>query len=119
MASYYGDIFFLQKKVIRLVTQNTYNSHTEPILKENKLLSLVDMFLLNKLKFLHKLFHNNLPSCFQKYWEHFTNLVVNCNLRSRVLSVPRIYYVYPEWLFVYQLVKLLNDFDSFIIIKLR
>ena len=27
------DIFLLQKKAIRLVTHNTYNSHTEPIFK--------------------------------------------------------------------------------------
>ena len=113
------DIFLLQKKAIRLVTHNTYNSHTEPIFKENGLLNLVDMFLLNKLKFLHKLFHNNLPSYFQTYWEHFTNLVVNYNLRSRVLPGPRIHHVYAESLFVYRLVKILNDFDSLTIIKLR
>ena len=67
------------------------------------------MFVLNKLKFLHKLFHNNLPSYFQTYWEHFTNLVVNYNLRSRVLPVPRIHHVYAESLFVYQLVKILRE----------
>ena len=77
------------------------------------------MFLLNKLKFLHKLFHNNLPSYFQTYWEHFPNLVVNYNLRSKVLLVPRIHHVYAESLFVYQLVKILNYFDSLTIIKLR
>ena len=79
------------------------------------------MFLLNKLKFLHKLFHSNLPSYFLTYWEHFTNLVVNYNLRSRVLPVPRIHHVivYAESLFVYQLVKILYDFDSLTIIKLR
>ena len=77
------------------------------------------MFLLNKFKFLHKLFHNNLPSYFQSYWEHFTKSVVNYNLRSRMLPVPRIYHVYAESLFVYQLVKILNDFESLIIIKLR
>ena len=79
------------------------------------------MFLLNKLKFLHKLFHNNLPSYFQTYWEHFTKSVVNYNLSSRLLPVPRIHHVYAESLFVYQLVKLLNDFDSLIhvIVKLR
>ena len=76
----FKDIFLLQKKAIRLVTHNIYNSHTEPILKENGLLNLIDMFLLNKLKFLHNLFHNNLPSYFQTYCEHFTNLVVNYNL---------------------------------------
>ena len=61
------DIVLLQKKAIRLVTHNTYNSHTEPIFMENGLLNLVDMFLLNKLKFIHKLIHNNLPSYIQTY----------------------------------------------------
>ena len=77
------------------------------------------MFLLNKFKFLHKLFHNNLPSYFQRYWEHFTKSVVNYNLRSRLLPVPRMHHVYAESLFVYQLVKLLNNFDSLIIVKFR
>ena len=112
------DIFLLQKKAIRLVTHNSYTSHTEPIFKEKGLLNLPDMFLLNKLKFLHKLFHNNLPSYFSTYWDHFTKSVVNYNLRSRMLPVPRIYHVYAESLFVYQLVTC-NDFESFIIIKLR
>ena len=40
-------------------------------------------------------------------------------LRSRVLPVPRIHHVCAESLFVYQLVKILNDFDSLTIIKLR
>ena len=90
------DMFLLQKKAIRLVTHNSYTSHTEPIFKEKGLLSLPDLFLLNKLKFLHKLFHNNLPLYFQTYWEHFTKSVVNYNLRSRMLQVPRIYHIYAE-----------------------
>ena len=36
-----------------------------------------------------------------------------------MLPVPRIYHVYAESLFVYQLVKILNDFENLIIIKLR
>ena len=71
MGSKFKDIFLLQKKAIRLVMHNSYTSHTEPIFNEKGLLNLPDMFLLNKLKFLHKLFHNNLPSYFQTYWEHF------------------------------------------------
>ena len=77
------------------------------------------MFISNKINFLHKLFHNNLPSYFQTYWEHFTKSTVNYNLRSRVLPVPRIHHVYAESLFVYQLVKILNDFDSLTLIKLK
>ena len=90
------DISVLQKKAIRVVTNNTYKSHTEPIFKEYGLLNVNDMFLLNKLKLLHKLFHNNLPVYFEGYWEHFTK---------------------PK--FVYQLIKLLNEFDNSVIIKLK
>ena len=39
------------EKVIRLVTHNTYNSHTEPTLKGNGLWNLVDMSLLNNYNF--------------------------------------------------------------------
>ena len=83
------DIFLHQKKAIRLVMHNSYTSHTEPIFKQKGLLNLPGMFLSNKLKFLHKLFHNNLPSYFQTYWEHFTKSVVNYNLRSRMLPVQK------------------------------
>ena len=94
-----------EKSHIRVVTNNTYKSHTEPIFKEYDLLNVNDMFLLNKLKFLHKLCHNNLPVYFEGYWEHLTKTELEYNLRSRMLPVPRIHYVYAESLFVYQLIK--------------
>ena len=113
------DISVLQKKAIRVVTNNTYKSHTEPTFKEYGLLNVNEMFLLNKLKFLHKLFHNNLPVYFEGYWEHFTKPKQEYNLRSIILPVPRIHHVYAESLFVYQLIKLLNEFDNSVIIKLK
>ena len=78
-----------------------------------------DMFLLNKLNFLHKLYHKNLPVYFEGYWEHLTKTELEYNLRSRMLPVPRIHYVYAESLFVYQLIKILNEFDNSVIIKLK
>ena len=109
MGVHLQDISVLQKTAIRVVTNNTYKSHTEPIFKEYGLLNVNDMFLLNKLKFLHKLFHNNLPVYFEEYWEHFTKPKQEYNLRSCILPVPRIHHVYAESLFVYQLIKLLNE----------
>ena len=113
------DISVLQKKAIRVVTSNTYKSHTEPIFKECGLLNVNDMFLLNKLKFLHILYDNNLPVYFEGYWEHLTKTELKYNLRSRMLPVPRIHHVYAESLFVYQLIKILNEFDISVIIKLK
>ena len=77
------------------------------------------MFLLNKLKFLHKLYHNNLPVYFEGYWEHFIKPKQEYNIRSYILPVPRIHHVYAESLFVYQLIKLLKEFDNSVIIKLK
>ena len=36
-----------------------------------------------------------------------------------MLPVPRIHHVYAELLFVYQLIKILNEFDNSVIIKLK
>ena len=36
-----------------------------------------------------------------------------------MLPVPRIHHVYAESLFVYQLIKILNEFDNSVIIKLK
>ena len=74
-----GRLFTLQKKAIRVVSHSDYLSHTDPIFKELKLLTLEDMFTL-----------------------HY-------NLRPHALALPRIYHVYAESCLVYQLVKLYND----------
>ena len=41
----------IQKKVMRIITLNTYNSHTEPFFKNLKLLKIEDMLKLQELKF--------------------------------------------------------------------
>ena len=80
MGVHLQDISVLQKKTIRVVTNNTFKSHTEPIFKEYSLLYVNDMFLLNKLNFLYKLYHNNLPVYFEGYWEHLTKTELDYNL---------------------------------------
>ena len=47
---------YMAKKAIRVVSLSDYLSHTDPIFKELKLLTLED--ILQKFKFLHKLAHN-------------------------------------------------------------
>ena len=100
---------YIAKKAIRLVSLSDYLSHTDPIFKELKLLTLEDMFTLQKFKFLHKLAHNTLPTYFDTYKPFLTRLPVVYNLRPHALALPRIYHVYAESCLVYQLVKLYND----------
>ena len=83
----------LQKKAIRVVSLSDYLSHTDPIFNELKLLTLEDMFTLQKFKFLHKLAHNTLPTYFDTYKPFLTRLPVVYNLRPHALALPRIYHV--------------------------
>ena len=62
----------LQKRAIRLITLSRYNSHTAPLFKKLKLLTIKDMLALQELKFYYKLTHNELPAYFQN-WQIVTN----------------------------------------------
>ena len=111
----------LQKKVIRIITNSKYISHTEPLMKELKLLKVEDMFSLNILKFLHKLAHNNLPTYFEIYRPYLQETITPYNLRSHLLPVPPITHVYAESTLLYQSVQMLNNIsrnDKLILDKL-
>ena len=47
---------------MRIITLNAYNSHTEPLFKNLKLLKIEDMLKLQELKFYFKYIHKQLPS---------------------------------------------------------
>ena len=64
----------IQKKTIRTITYNNYTAHTEPLLKELNLLKVKDMFDLKILKFLFKLYHNELPPFFNIYRVHLEKI---------------------------------------------
>jgi hypothetical protein len=55
-----------QKRAIRVVTCSKYNMHTEPLLKNLKILKASDIFKLAKLKFYHKFVNNKHPLYLQK-----------------------------------------------------
>ena len=113
----------LQKKTIRVVNFSPYVSHSEPIFKKKKLklLNLDDLFTLKKIKFLHKLAHNTLPTYFNSYRQFFIKKNTAYNLRSHALPLPRVNHVFAEKSLVYELVKLHNDttYDSHIFKKIK
>ena len=117
----YISLSYIAKKAIRVVSHSDYLSHTDPIFKELQLLTLEDMFTLQKFKFLHKLAHNTLPTYFDTYKLFSTRLPMVYNLRPHALALPHIYHVYAESCLVYQLVKLYNDttYDLLILRKIE
>ena len=80
-----------------------------------------DLFTLKILKFLYKLVHNTLPTCFNSYRQFCIKTNTAYNLRNYALSLPRVNHVFAEKSFVYEVIKLNNDttYDSYIFLKNR
>ena len=62
-----SSLFKLQKKIIRIITNNKFNAHTDPIFKSLGFLKLQDLYRLNVLKFYYKHCHNQLPHFLQSF----------------------------------------------------
>ena len=72
----------IQKKAIRIITSNRYNSHTEPLFKQLNMLKLEDLLKLQQLKFYFKFNEGSLPVYLQN-WDITTNAHVhNYNTRE-------------------------------------
>ncbi len=61
----------LQKKSIRIINCKPYRYHTEPLFKNNRILTVHDQYTHNILIFMHQLKYNKLPKSFDslKYFE--------------------------------------------------
>jgi hypothetical protein len=57
-------IFKLQKKAIRIITNSSFNSHTDPLFQELNLLKVMDMCIFQEYKFCYKFQNRTLPSYF-------------------------------------------------------
>lgn len=57
-------LFKLQKKSIRLIANEKYNAHTQPLFKALQLLTINDILKLQELKFIYKLENQQLPPYF-------------------------------------------------------
>ena len=107
-----GALDKIQKKAVRTITYSNYIAHSEPLLKELNLLKVKDLFELKILKFLFKLYHNNLPPYFNSYRSHLEKIVTPYTLRPHPLPVPRVSHVFAEAGLLYKLVVIKNKFDA-------
>ena len=68
---------------MRIITLNTYNSHTEQLFKNVKLLKIEDMLTLQELKFYFKYIHKQLPS-YLLNWQIIPSINIhNYNTRAK------------------------------------
>ena len=80
--TYTKQLFIIQKKAIRILTNANYNAHTDPIFKELNILKLKDMYSLSACKLMYQHIHNMLPTPLQNMFTLNRN-IHNYNTRIR------------------------------------
>jgi Reverse transcriptase (RNA-dependent DNA polymerase) len=79
-----------QKKIIRSITNSPYNSHTDTLFTNLKILPYTKLILQSKLLFMHSYHYNYAPPAFTNTWTLNANRVPELNLRnSEDYTLPR------------------------------
>ena len=79
--SYKEPIFKLQKKAIRIISNQTSRSHSLPLFKDLHLLRLSDIFKFKLLTFVYESTNLLTPSCFYGYFS-FNSVIHNYSTRQ-------------------------------------
>ena len=103
-------MFTLQKKAIRLISNNSYICHTNPLFIKLNRLKIGDIFKLKLLKLYYKLSYNLLPSYFDTCrYRDIIEQDPGRVLRINYIHPPLIRRVYAECSPLFQLIKLINN----------
>ena len=57
-------IYNMQKKIVRIINNKSYRSHTDPLFKKCQLLKLEDLYTLQVALFMHDYKYDRLPPSF-------------------------------------------------------
>ena len=101
----------LQKKAIRLITNNKYIAHTNPLFKRLQLLKIVDIFKLRVLKFYYNLYNGLLPAYFNVFLDCITREPPRV-LRNPLIHQPVLRTKYAECNLLFQLIKVINSLKN-------
>ena len=105
----------VQKRALRIISDNKFNAHTEPICRAERLLKVKDIYRLGIYKFYYKLINNHLPHYFQDFTPTFSVGVNHYSLRNPIRQIPRIKHEFPRHPLRYKLIETLNNTSETII----
>ena len=99
----------MQKKAVRIITQNNYIAHSEPLCKQYDLIKLTDMFSIAIWKFYYKLMNNQLPTYFSRMKPIVPIICTRYGIRNPVFHLPNIIrHSFGEQSIGYCLIKQIN-----------
>ena len=99
----------VQKSAQRIISDNKFNAHTEPICRAERLLKVKEIYRLGIKKFYYKLINNYLPHYFHNFTPTFSDGVNYYSLRNPIREIPRIKYEFPRHSLRYKLIETLNN----------
>ena len=107
-------IFKLQKKAVRIITNSTFNAHTDPIFSRLNILPLQTIIYQSNLYLMHSIYHKYAPSSLCNLFPTNVDRAHNYELRNvDDYSLPRIRYTYLRNFPFYQLPKTWNEAGLF------
>ena len=105
-------LHLLQKRALRIVVNQDYIAHSEPICKSLGLLRVPNMFKFALWKFYFRLMNNKLPTCFEYLKPVLPRICDIHTIRRPSFHLPFIKHDFAEQLLCYQLPKILNENGS-------
>ena len=88
-------VYILQKKAVRIITNNyTFGSyiktHSAPLFKSLKILTIHDIFTLETLKFVYDCLKKTNPIQFHNYYHFSSNMMNTASTREFKLNIPSV-----------------------------
>ena len=105
-------LLLLQKKAVRIITNQDYIAHSEPLCKLLNVLKVSDLFVCSLWKFYYKLTRRELPPYFDIMLPTLPNVCDYYNIRRPIFHLPFIKHGFAEQRLDYQLIKILNVHGS-------
>ena len=105
----------VQKRALRIISDNKFNAHTEPICRAERLLKVKEIYRLGIYKFYYKQINNHLPHYFQDFTPTFSGGANHYLLNNPIRQIPRIKHKFPRHSLRYKLIETLNNTSDTII----
>ena len=93
-------IHLFQKKALRIITNNEYLAHTEPICKNLRLVKVIDMYRLSMWKFYYKLMNNTLPNYFEIMKPELPMISDHYEIGKPTFHLPKINHEFAEQIII-------------------
>ena len=105
----------VQKRALRIISDNKFNAHTEPICRAERLLKVKEIYRFEIYKFYYKLIDNHLSHYFQDFTPTFSDGVNHYLLRNHIRQIPIIKHKFPRHSLRYKLIETLKSTSETII----